>query len=129
VRCPRKSPCCWHIGGTLDRVPLDQMTDAEQALRKAVADIPAEVCKRLETADKLSDEDRNTIIEIARKSLAPFQPKPEAEAKPEAKTDITPTPESEAKPKPRRTSSLRLNPRQAGSSSGGQAKPESKEKS
>jgi F-type H+-transporting ATPase subunit alpha len=82
-----------------DRVPLDQMTDAEQALRKAVADIPAEVCKRLETADKLSDEDRNTIIEIARKSLAPFQPKPEAEAKPEAKTDITPTPESEAKPK------------------------------
>jgi F-type H+-transporting ATPase subunit alpha len=59
-----------------DRVPLDQMTDAEQALRKAVADIPAEVCKRLETADKLSDEDRNTIIEIARKSLTPFQPKP-----------------------------------------------------
>jgi F-type H+-transporting ATPase subunit alpha len=79
-----------------DRVPLDQMTDAEQALRKAVADIPAEVCKRLETADKLSDEDRNTIIEIARKSLAPFQPKPEA--KPEAKADVKPKPEPEAKP-------------------------------
>ena len=81
-----------------DRVPLDQMTDAEQALRKAVADIPAEVCKRLETADKLSDEDRNTIIEIARKSLTPFQPKPEPEAKPEAKTDVQPKPEPEAKP-------------------------------
>ena len=92
-----------------DRVPLDQMTDAEQALRKAVADIPAEVCKRLETADKLSDEDRNTIIEIARKSLTPFQPKPEPEtkadvkpkpepeAKPEAKTDVQPKPESKEK--------------------------------
>jgi F-type H+-transporting ATPase subunit alpha len=81
-----------------DRVPLDQMTDAEQALRKAVADIPAEVCKRLETADKLSEEDRKTIIEIARKSLAPFQPKPEPEAKPEAKADVQPKPEPEAKP-------------------------------
>ena len=49
-----------------DRVPLDQMTDAEHALHEAAADIPAEVCERFETADKLSDEDRETIIEIAR---------------------------------------------------------------
>ena len=68
-----------------DRVPLDQMTDAEHALREAAADIPAEVRERLDTADKLSDEDRKTIIQIARKSLrfAPVQAvKPEA--KPEA---------------------------------------------
>jgi hypothetical protein len=32
----------------------------------------------LETADKLSDEDRHTIIEIARQALDPFQPKPPA---------------------------------------------------
>ena len=59
------------------------MTDAEHAVHEAAAKIPAEVCARFETADKLSDEDRKTIIEIARQALAPFQPKPEA--KPEAK--------------------------------------------
>jgi F-type H+-transporting ATPase subunit alpha len=86
-----------------DRVPLDQMTVAEQALCEAAEDIPAEVRERLDTAEKLSDEDRETIIEIARKSLARFQPKPEA--KPEAKAGPKPEPESkpevqkEAKPK------------------------------
>ena len=59
-----------------DRVPLDQMTDAEHAVQEAAANIPAEVCARFESADKLSDEDRKTIIEIARQALAPFQPKP-----------------------------------------------------
>jgi F-type H+-transporting ATPase subunit alpha len=60
-------------------VPLDQITDAEQALRDAAADIPAEVRERLDTAETLSDEDRETIIQIASKSLARFQPKPEPE--------------------------------------------------
>jgi F-type H+-transporting ATPase subunit alpha len=80
-----------------DRVPLDQMTDAEHALLKAAADIPADVRGRLETADKLSDEDRKAIVEIARKSLASFQPK----TKPEDKAEVKPKPEvqTEAKPK------------------------------
>ena len=60
-----------------DRVPLDQMTDAEHSLREATADIPAAVRERLDTAATLSDEDRETITQIARKSLARFQPKPE----------------------------------------------------
>ncbi|MGA9707289.1 MAG: F0F1 ATP synthase subunit alpha, partial [Candidatus Sulfotelmatobacter sp.] len=86
-----------------DRVPLDQMTVAEQTLREAAADIPAEVRERLDTAEKLSDGDRETIIEIAQKSLARFQPKPES--KPEAKAEPKPEPGSkpevqkEAKPK------------------------------
>ena len=71
------------IAELFDRVPLDQMTDAEHALREAASDIPAEVRKRLDTADKLSDEDRKTIIDIARKSLARFQPKSEPKPKPE----------------------------------------------
>jgi F-type H+-transporting ATPase subunit alpha len=65
-----------------DPVPLDQMTDAESALRAAAADIPVEVRKRLDTAEKLSDEDRQTMVEIARKALARFQPKPEPAKKP-----------------------------------------------
>jgi F-type H+/Na+-transporting ATPase subunit alpha len=34
-----------------DDVPLDRMTDAEQAVREAAAEIPAEVSERLDTAD------------------------------------------------------------------------------
>jgi F-type H+-transporting ATPase subunit alpha len=63
-----------------DLVPLVHMTDAEHAVRDAAAKIPAEVRARFETADKLSDEDRKTMIEIARQTLAPFLPKPEPEA-------------------------------------------------
>jgi F-type H+-transporting ATPase subunit alpha len=85
-----------------DHVPLPQMKAAEHALRKAAADIPAEVRERLDTADKLSDEDRKTIVEIARKSLAGFQPKPEPSPKPEAKTESKPKPEvkTDVQPKP-----------------------------
>jgi len=65
-----------------DLTPLDQMPEAQQALRAATADIPADVRARLDTAGKLSDADRKAIIEIARKALARFQPKPGAEKKP-----------------------------------------------
>jgi F-type H+/Na+-transporting ATPase subunit alpha len=44
-------------------------------------EIPAEVCARFETADKLSDEDRKTVLEIAHKALVLFQPKPAENAK------------------------------------------------
>ncbi len=69
-----------------DRVPLDQMTTAEHALRDATVNIPAEVRQRLDTADQVSDEDRDTIVAIAHKALAPFQPKPETKSAPEAKS-------------------------------------------
>jgi F-type H+-transporting ATPase subunit alpha len=64
-----------------DPVPLDKMTAAEHALGEAENDIPAEVRERLVTADKLSDEDRKTIVEIARKALASFASKPDAKAR------------------------------------------------
>ncbi len=63
--------------GLFDRVPLDQMTDAEHAVHEAAADIPTEVCARIETADKLDDTDREAIIGIGRSALARFQPKPQ----------------------------------------------------
>jgi F-type H+/Na+-transporting ATPase subunit alpha len=61
-----------------DGVPLDQMTDAEHALREAAGNIPAEVIERLDTAEKLSDEDRETILALARQALEAFSPKPAA---------------------------------------------------
>lgn len=96
-----------------DAVPLDQMTNAEHAVQEATAHIPAEVRTRLETADKLSDEDRNTIIEIARQALGRFQPQPESKcehetepkpgggSKPSGSTEVKPTAVAAANPKPK----------------------------
>ena len=58
-----------------DPVPINRMTDAEHAVREAGAKIPAQVVARFETAAKLSDADRKTILEIARAALVPFQSK------------------------------------------------------
>jgi len=58
------------------------MAEAEQAVPRAVADIPAEVRERLDTAGKLSDEDIKTIIGFARKALKDFSP--DSEPKPDA---------------------------------------------
>jgi len=63
-----------------DAVPIGRMTDAEHAVREAAADIPDEVSSRFDSVEKLSDEDRATVIQIARKALVPFQPQPESEA-------------------------------------------------
>jgi F-type H+/Na+-transporting ATPase subunit alpha len=85
-----------------DAVPLDRMTDAEQAVRRTAAEIPAEVSERLDTGDKLSGEDRETIIEIARQALEGFSPEPDSksESEPNQETGEQPNPEAKAEPKP-----------------------------
>jgi len=68
-----------------DDVPLEQMTDAEQAVREAAAEIQVQVIERLKTDQKLGDEDREAIIQITRQALARFQsetlPKPQSAPK------------------------------------------------
>ena len=77
-----------------DPVALDRMKDAARAVQEAATRIPAQVSARFETADELSDADRKMILEVARQSLAPFQPKPEAKSeKPDQKTDKKAEPE------------------------------------
>jgi F-type H+-transporting ATPase subunit alpha len=71
------------------------MAEAEQSLRKAVADIPTEVRERFNTDAELSDEDRKTVLEFAQKALARFQPGTKSETKPEAET----SPETETEEK------------------------------
>jgi F-type H+-transporting ATPase subunit alpha len=79
-----------------DNVPLDQMTPAEAAVLESAVKIPAEVGARFATAKELSDPDRQTIIELARQALEPFQPRPEAKPgepqgepdNPQAKTKV-----------------------------------------
>lgn len=60
--------------GLFDPVPLVRMREAEHALREAAEQIPAQIRKELETAEKLNDEDRETIVQIARKVLKAFWP-------------------------------------------------------
>src|ERR1022692_3543913 len=92
--------------GLFDGVVLEQIPEAEHAVQKAAASISAQVCGRFDSANKFSDEDRNTIIEIARQALTPFQPKPEAKAglkpepAPKAKPEFKPPLESKAKAEP-----------------------------
>ncbi len=79
----------------LDTVPMDRMKEAEHALHKAAATIPAEVCARFDTAKTLSDDDRKTVVDIARQSLASFQPKPEVTPK----ASVDPKQGADSKPK------------------------------
>jgi F-type H+-transporting ATPase subunit alpha len=78
-----------------DSVPLDRMEEAEASLRRAVADIPAEVREHLKADAELTDNDRKTILEIARKALEHFQPGAETEKEPEAKAGEKSVPESQ----------------------------------
>jgi F-type H+-transporting ATPase subunit alpha len=68
-----------------DLVPIDRMPEAEQAVRDSAANISPEMLSRLETAAKLSDDDRKAITDIARAALVPFQPKPQANPQIQAK--------------------------------------------
>ncbi len=54
-----------------DSVPLNSMRDAELALYNA--DIPDEIVKRLFSAEKLENSDRDAILQIARTALVAFQ--------------------------------------------------------
>jgi F-type H+-transporting ATPase subunit alpha len=64
--------------GLFDPVPLDRMTAAEQAVQAAADQVPAEVRARFESAARLSDEDRKSLVRIARQALEPFHPDAEA---------------------------------------------------
>ena len=86
--------------GLFDPVPIDRMIEAEHAVIEASAAIPTAVRARFETAAAMADEDRKTIIEIARPALACFQPKPEVKdevkPKPDTPTDAQPKPKAES---------------------------------
>jgi len=71
--------------GLFDNVSPDQMNNAEKAVREAATNLPDEVVARFDTADKLSDEDRKSILEITRQALDAFEPGPNATTAPEQK--------------------------------------------
>jgi F-type H+-transporting ATPase subunit alpha len=64
--------------GLFDPVPVERMQEAELAVREAAANIPAELCNKLETAAKFAAADRDTIVDITRQALAQFVPESQA---------------------------------------------------
>jgi F-type H+-transporting ATPase subunit alpha len=86
-----------------DTVPMDWMKDAEQAVQEVAAGIPAELSSRLNTAHALSDEDRATIVQMARDALVRFQPKLESGHQSKAEPEV----EAKGRPGPRLDSRLK----------------------
>ncbi len=70
--------------GGLDLVPINQMREAEFAIRKAVEQIPTDILHRFSSNDKLSDDDRTAILKVVAVAVKPFQPElpPENQGKP-----------------------------------------------
>jgi F-type H+-transporting ATPase subunit alpha len=76
--------------GLFDPVALDPMVEAERAVREAAAEIPPDICSRLETAAKFDDPDRAAIVRIAEQALKPFRPEPEGQPVPAASAQADP---------------------------------------
>jgi len=82
-----------------DPVPIDRMTEAEHAVQEAASTIPAEIAERLATADKLSDDDCEAIVEVARRALDEFSPKADSGAEAQPPADGQPKPVAGARRK------------------------------
>jgi len=61
--------------GLFDAVPLPRMAEAQRAVQDAAARLEAPLHERLLGADKLNDEDRKAVIEIAGRALRGFTQK------------------------------------------------------
>src|SRR6202522_4340120 len=64
--------------GLFDSVSLEKMPAAERGLQNAAPNIPADVAGRLTSSEKLSDDDRKAILQVAIKALESFQTPPES---------------------------------------------------
>jgi len=73
-----------------DSVPLPQMPEAENAVRLAASEISVEMRERLLSGDKLSAEDRESILVLARQAVARFGTEADSQPKngqPEARVE------------------------------------------
>jgi F-type H+-transporting ATPase subunit alpha len=64
----------------LDNIPLDQMDEVKKALKKAVQVIPGEIRGRFSGKSELSNDDKNLIIQVIKKAIEEFEPKPASQA-------------------------------------------------
>ena len=55
--------------GLFDDLSLDQIPEAERRIREAVHDKLSDVCKRIEEGEKLTNEDRDALLETAKSAI------------------------------------------------------------
>jgi F-type H+-transporting ATPase subunit alpha len=60
--------------GLFDGISLDRMKEVQEAVHGASTEIPANIRERFDTADELSDDDREVILKIAGDALTIFSP-------------------------------------------------------
>lgn len=56
--------------GLFDELSLEQLPTAETAVREAVTNHIPEVCEQIQAGDKLTDENRAALVEVARTAVA-----------------------------------------------------------
>ncbi len=61
--------------GVFDRIPLDRVDAAAAATSKAVIEQLPQLCDRIEAGHPLEHDDRQQLLERARKAVTPFEPK------------------------------------------------------
>lgn len=66
-------------GGSLDSVPVGRVNTAELAIRKDVTEKMSELCRRIESGEKLSMDNFNSILDVASTSVKPFGESPDAD--------------------------------------------------
>jgi F-type H+/Na+-transporting ATPase subunit alpha len=66
-------------GGALDRVPVSKIGKAEELVRKGVAEHLTDLCKRIESGEKLSLDKFNIMLETAQSSVEAIEEKPDAD--------------------------------------------------
>lgn len=63
--------------GLFDNVPINKIDDAEKHVRRVIREELTDVDRRILKGEKLSDDDKETIISAAKKAIEPLQEKEE----------------------------------------------------
>jgi F-type H+-transporting ATPase subunit alpha len=56
--------------GVFDHVPLEQVDSAARAVRQRVTQDLPELCNRIQAGEKLQEEDREALVQVAREAIA-----------------------------------------------------------
>jgi F-type H+/Na+-transporting ATPase subunit alpha len=59
-------------GGLFDAVDPQRMTDAERAVQLAALSISAQISAKMDSPDALGTQERDLVLDVARKALGPF---------------------------------------------------------
>ena len=73
--------------GVFDELPLDQVAEAEKSVRDSFGEELPDVRERIGSGEKLSDRDREAILEFARRQCEPSKEKQEKQEKKEEEAE------------------------------------------